>query len=413
MVVAQVVAADRCGRVFKGQGNIAMSPVLTLLSEASHGRTLLQSMELRDKVWESFAAATDQVTRWNFLSNSVISWQTLWSYISSFLFSLVGATWVLYGPLETPQAQVGLALTYAFLLPYYFLFFAFVFAVLNISMTSLERVLECLHLPEEPEWHLQTDSDKVWPSAGAVEFNDAVLVYRPGLPPALRGVTLTIPGGSRCGVVGRTGAGKSSLVGLLFRLVDVESGSVAIDGVDVRQVGLQRLRQAMGIIPQEPLLFNSNVRDNLDPFSERKDAEVQDVLRQIGLGGMGTGADLSATGLSAGERQLVSVARAMLRHAPVVVMDEPTSNVDHDTDQAVQLAVRTCFTQSTVITIAHRLDTIVDSDMIVVMDAGQVAEIGRPHELVEMQAGLFSGMVSKLGDQAAQELRRRARMTAS
>lgn len=204
------------------------------------------------------------------------------------------------------------------------------------------------------------------------------------------------------GVVGRTGAGKSSLIVPLFRLVDPYSGRVLLDGIDVQGVGLQQLRRCMSIIPQEPLLLTGTIRDNLDPFGDRNDADLVKVLADVGL-------DLSldgcvnqgASGLSGGERQLVTMARALLQKAVVCVMDEPTSQVDHKTDAAVQRAVRECLVGRTLMTIAHRLQTVIDFDIIVVMDSGKVVENGSPTELLGKLEGHFARMAAVAGGREA------------
>lgn len=183
-----------------------------------------------------------------------------------------------------------------------------------------------------------------------------------------------------------------------------------MDSVDIRTVGLLTLRRAMGVIPQEPLLLTGTVRDNLDPFDVHADAKSSIALEQVGIGDLqldaavGTG----ASGLSSGQRQLVSLARTLLCDARVVVMDEPTSNVDSATDEAVQKAVRRCFAGRTVLTIAHRLNTVIDCDLIVVMDSGRVVESGAPSVLLDDPQSRFAMMARDLGAGAAQALIRRS-----
>lgn len=309
----------------------------------------------------------------------------------------MASLWVLWGPSYTPQARVGLALSYAFLLPYSLLYTAFCYSILRISGTSLERLIEFRSLPGEPAWELGSEPPEGWPSKGEVVFEEVVLVYRPGLPRALDRVSLTFPGGSRTGVVGRTGAGKSSLMVPLFRLVDAESGGVLIDGVSVQSLRLMRLRRAMAVIAQEPLLLSGSVRDNLDPFGERGDEELASALKSVGVSLALEDRVGQGNGLSSGQRQLVSLARTLLQRAAIVVMDEPTSQVDPATDVAVQRAVRECLAGKTVVTIAHRLHTVINSDIIVVMEAGRVAESGTPAELCSKAEGRFAGMVKELG----------------
>jgi len=401
---ATLVAADRCSRALKRLANAAMSPVLTGFVEATHsqGRPLVRAMALGDSSWRTFAAAVDEMNRFNFLASAVISWQTLWSYAIAFLISTLSSVWVLWGPVETPSAQVGLALMYTFLLPYFLLYFAFCASVLKISGTSLERLLECCALPSEAKWDSTASLPATWPVKGEVIYEDVVLVYRPGLPPALSGVSFVIPGGSSVGVVGRTGAGKSSLVVPLFRLVDAHSGRVLLDGIDVASVGLQKLRRAMAIIPQDPLLLSGTIRDNLDPFGGKADADLSQALQQSGLDlALDCSVGQGAAALSSGQRQLVSLARTLLQKASVCVMDEPTSQVDQATDAIVQRAVRQCLSGCTLMTIAHRLQTVIHADLIVVMDAGRVAECGPPATLLSDAHGRFAQMADVQGGKEA------------
>eukprot|EP00929_Paragymnodinium_shiwhaense_P071004 TRINITY_DN36074_c0_g1_i1.p1 TRINITY_DN36074_c0_g1~~TRINITY_DN36074_c0_g1_i1.p1 ORF type:complete len:1316 (-),score=242.54 TRINITY_DN36074_c0_g1_i1:101-3652(-) len=415
----QLVAADRCNRVLKRHANAAMAPVLSSLVEATHtsGRPLLRGMGLSENSWNDFAASVDELCRFNFLSSSVIAWQTLASYAMCLVFGSATSIWVLWGPAAVPQARIGLALTYAFLLPYFLLYAAFTISVLKISGTALERLLESCALPQESNWNVANDKALVsWPDKGRVVFDDVELVYRPGLPAALKGVSFDIPGGSRVGVVGRTGAGKSSLVVLLFRLVDASKGRVLVDGVDVTTIGLQTLRRAMSVIPQEPLLLSGTIRGNLDPFNEQPEAELHLALKRAGLGELaldtpvgGSNGGSGGGGLSSGQCQLLTLARALLRKASVVVMDEPTSNVDSETDSAVQRAVREHLVGCTLLTIAHRLHTIIDSDLLLVMEAGRLGEFDSPAALLRNPESHLSQMLNCLGPGAAQALRQQVR----
>jgi len=208
------------------------------------------------------------------------------------------------------------------------------------------------------------------------------------------------------GVVGRTGAGKSSLFVLLFRLVDPAEGRILIDGTSICSVGLLTLRRAMVIIPQEPLLLEGTVRSNIDPFGQMSPNEVSQALKKVGLGHQ---EETEPRHLSAGEKQLLQMARAILRGVRIVVMDEPTSNVDPNTDKALQSLAHDELHGRTMITIAHRLDTVIDADRVLVMEKGSVVEYGPPNELLNAGgSGAFAAMVDGEGQVRAQELRRRA-----
>jgi ABC-type multidrug transport system fused ATPase/permease subunit len=242
-----------------------------------------------------------------------------------------------------------------------------------------------------------------WPDSGCIEVNNVYMSYKPGLlPPVLRGLTFTLLPRQKVGVCGRTGAGKSSLFSVLFRLHGIQSGSVMIDGVDIHSIGLADLRSHMSIIPQNPVIFSGTVRYNLDPFDRCTDAQLWAALDKVQLRQhvetlpLGLGAPMAEGGsnLSVGQGQLLCIARALLRPSRVLFVDEATANVDLQTDQIVQRILRTAFKDRTVVTIAHRLDTIADCDVILVMDAGRVVEMGPPAELRARSDGVFASMVA-------------------
>ena len=254
-----------------------------------------------------------------------------------------------------------------------------------------------------------------WPNDGLVSFKGASLRYRPGLPLALAGVTLDVRGGTTCGVVGRTGAGKSSLAVALFRITELSGGSIEIDGVDLATLGLYDVRQSCAIIAQDPVLFQGTCRYNLDIFGVHDDATLWDALGRCGLKGAveklpGGLESLIAEGgdnLSVGTRQLFCLARAMLQRTKVLVLDEATASLDLDTDRAVQETVRTQFASATVIIVAHRLETVVDCDMVAVMSGGRVVESGSPGDLLEGM-GEFASLVDATGPATSRNLRERA-----
>ena len=246
-----------------------------------------------------------------------------------------------------------------------------------------------------------------WPLEGAIEFRDVALKYPTAASPVFRHLSFAIPPRTRVGVVGRTGAGKSSLAVALFRVVEAAAGTITIDGVDARTVPLQTLRGALSIIAQEPTLFQGTVRYNLAPVSEHSDAELWSALARAGLdekvasmaGGLAADVAEGGGNLSAGERQLLCLARAMLRRRPLLVMDEATASVDHATDGRIQQMVRRDFRGwCTVLTIAHRLHTVAFYDRVLVLGAGEVVEYDTPLALLSKEGGNFRGLAEESGD---------------
>jgi len=262
-----------------------------------------------------------------------------------------------------------------------------------------------------------------WPQAGRLEIENLQVRYKPELPLVLKGLSVSISGSERMGIVGRTGAGKSSLLMALFRIVEPETGSrILLDGLDTLSMGLHDLRRRLAMIPQEPVLFSADMRYNCDPFGQHSPEHIWKALEEAQLAKWVQEqwqqarpvADASSVNeaqvpedalkleikeggqnLSAGQRQMVAIARAVLRQSRLVVLDEATAAVDASTDAAIQEAIRRCFAGATTLTIAHRIKTILDSDRIMVLDNGELAELDTPARLRQNPQGIFSQLVEE------------------
>lgn len=275
-------------------------------------------------------------------------------------------------------------------------------------MTSVERVLQYIDVPAERNPKTTKPSPK-WPQTGRVQFKNMFLKYDESAAPVLKNLNLDIEPGWKVGVVGRTGAGKSSLISALFRLSPIE-GSILIDGVDTATIDLETLRKSISIIPQDPVLFSATLRYNLDPFNLFDDTALYQVLGEVELKGQTEGLDFmvteSGSNFSVGQRQLICLARAILRNSKILVLDEATANVDPNTDALIQRTIREKFKACTVLTVAHRLHTVMDSDRILVMDAGCAKEFGVPHELLGDTNGMLRSIVDATGHQESESLKR-------
>lgn len=248
-----------------------------------------------------------------------------------------------------------------------------------------------------------------WPRTGKVKFHNMSLRYDPNGAPILKNLRLEIQPGWKVGVVGRTGAGKSSLISALFRLTHID-GIIEIDNINTASISLESLRSKVSIIPQDPVLFSESVRYNLDPFGLYSDDELWRALEDVELKGSIESLDYRVTeggaNFSVGQRQLICLARAILRNNKVLVLDEATANVDPQTDALIQKAIREKFQKYTVITVAHRLHTVMDSDRILVMEAGSAKEFDVPHILLEMENGILRNMVEATGSQECEMLKK-------
>jgi ATP-binding cassette subfamily C (CFTR/MRP) protein 1 len=276
---------------------------------------------------------------------------------------------------------------------------------LALALNSIERITEYSALPAEPEGHEEPPAE--WPVKGDIEFDHITAQYRPGKPCVLKDVSVKINAGEKIGVVGRTGSGKSTLLLTVFRLIPLlDRSSLKIDGVDTATMPLATLRNKLSAIPQEPVLFTGTVRENLDPFGTVEDSRLRDALQQANLVPllMGKAVDagiddylslpLEDSSLSVGEKQLLCLARALARNQRILVLDEATSSVDPHTDSLIQSTIRTAFAHCTVLTVAHRLNTIMDSDRILVLDNGNVAQYDSPARLLDVPHGIFARLVA-------------------
>jgi ABC-type multidrug transport system fused ATPase/permease subunit len=282
------------------------------------------------------------------------------------------------------------------------------------AMTSLERAIAMTEIPQEESKSLEYQPvDPTWPATGNMVFDNVALRYRPGLPLSLDGLSFALKSGQRCGVVGRTGAGKSTLAAALFRLVELEGGNITLDGVDLSTIQLADVRgrqNGMSIIPQEPVLFPGTLKTCLDPFGDFTDEELMDALDAVrgasrGLNNLNTMVEEGGRNFSVGERQLICLGRAMLAKPKLLFLDEATASVDGETDALIQKMLRSRFVGTTLITIAHRLNTIMDYDCILVMSDGKAAEFGTPAELLSNKDGLFSELVESTGKESSAALR--------
>lgn len=279
-----------------------------------------------------------------------------------------------------------------------------VYTGLELDLNAVDRVLEYSEV--EPELYGGIDPPAAWPTNSQLEITDLTVKYAADLPPVLSGLSVSIEGSQRIGIVGRTGAGKSSLALALFQFLEACQGQILIDGIDISKVKLSSLRSRLAIIPQNPVLFSGTVRSNLDPFHEFDDNELLSALAQVhwtasiselSSSQLETSISEGGLNLSQGQRQLLCLARAIVSNPKILMLDEATSAVDRNTDEHIQQALRARFGRgsSTLLVIAHRISTIADFDRILVLDRGAAVEFGHPRDLIKLPNGIFRGMVDE------------------
>jgi ATP-binding cassette subfamily C (CFTR/MRP) protein 1 len=306
---------------------------------------------------------------------------------------------------------VGLSVSYAFNITQTLNWAVRMTSELETNVVAVERIKEYSETPTEAalETAPMHSLPKNWPTRGSVNFEDLELRYRPDLDLILKGITAHISSEEKIGIVGRTGAGKSSLMLALFRLVEPSSGRIMIDGVDISTLGLNDLRSRLTIVPQDPVLFSGTLRSNLDPFVRHSDEEIWDALKLTHMDSfVATLTDLlnykvteGGENLSVGQRQLICLARALLRKSKLLVLDEAAASVDMETDQLIQKTIKQQFADCTVLTIAHRLHTVIDSDKVMVLEAGRISEFNEPQTLLHNPNSLFYSLAQDAGISAS------------
>ncbi|KAK7872348.1 hypothetical protein R5R35_002792 [Gryllus longicercus] len=386
---------------------VTRSPVFSHLSDSLSGLVTIRASGQQEVVRKEFDCHQDLHTSAWFQFVATGTAFGFWLDILSAIFvTLVTFSFLVLGG-DMLGANVGLAISQSLILTVMLQHGILQITEVVSQMTSVERVLEYTNVEQEPP--LESDpSEKpsdAWPERGRIEFERVSLTYSEGEPPVLRDVAFSIEPRHKVGVVGRTGAGKSSLMAALFRLAFKRDGRVLIDGVDTGVIGLHDLRRRISIIPQEPVLFSATVRQNLDPFGEFPDDALWSALEEVELKDAVDTLEMrvaeGGANFSVGQRQLVCLARAILRNNRILVLDEATANVDPQTDALIQTTIRRKFAHCTVLTIAHRLHTIMDSDRVLVMDAGTVAEFDHPWRLLQRPNGVFSKLVKETGPLAS------------
>jgi len=410
-------------RELKRLEGVARSPIFAMMNESLNGIATIRANDAKKYFIKKFEGVHDAHTRAFFSFIAASRWVGFrMDALAFLLMAFVCFLSVLFqtqGWFDVDPAILGLSISMLLQLCSAFQWCIRQSAEIVNQMVCVERVLGYGKIEPEAPLELASDKDldKSWPHKGAIDVKDVAVRYRPSLPFALNGASFSVPSGSRVGVVGRTGSGKSTIVQTLFRLLEAECGQISIDGVNISEIGLHRLRTSMSVIPQHPTLFSGcTVRENLDVFGLHSEEAVNKALKSAHLSeviselpkGIDSLVSEGGSNFSVGQRQLLCLARAILSKNKILILDEATASVDRRTDQMLHESLHASFGDATVIAVAHRLDTVIDHDYILVLGQGRVLEFGPPADLLRNQGGAFFTMVEDTGETTANELRQRA-----
>ncbi|KAJ7255868.1 multidrug resistance-associated ABC transporter [Mycena haematopus] len=406
--------------------SVTRSPLYSMYSETIAGVAILRAFGASSKFLRDMLRCVDTNSNPYYWLWGVNRWLSIrFNILSSVIMGAIALVSVLNGNISA--ALAGFSLAFANTITGDLLFLVRRFVGLEQSMVALERVKEYSELTREAPEFMDPRPPASWPSTGVIRCEDLVIRYAPELPAVLHGLTFDISPGEKVGILGRTGSGKSTLALSFFRFVEPTEGRIVIDGLDISQVGLTDLRSRITIIPQDPTILSGSLRSTLDVFEEYEDAEIFESLRRVHLipsddtpaedanvvnANMFRNLDSSVSeggeNFSTGEKQLLCMARAILKRSKILVMDEATASVDYATDELIGKTIRREFAQSTILTIAHRLRTVIDYDRVMLLDQGRIAEFDPPGVLLRNPNSKFYALCKATGKEEFAMLKKMA-----
>ncbi|CAI9103408.1 OLC1v1001877C1 [Oldenlandia corymbosa var. corymbosa] len=382
---------------------IQRAPILHHFAESLAGAATIRAFDQKDRFIYSNLSLIDNHSRPWFHNVSAMEWLSFrLNQLSNFVFGFSLVLLVTLPEGIIVPSIAGLAVTYGINLNSQLASVIWNMCNAENKMISVERILQYSSIPSEAP--LVIDDSKppeIWPETGTIRFTNLKIRYAEHLPSVLKNITCTFPGKKKVGVVGRTGSGKSTLIQAIFRIVEPTEGNILIDGVDITKIGLHDLRSRLSIIPQDPTLFEGTVRGNLDPLEQHSDNEIWEALDKCQLGELVREKPEKLESMvvengenwSVGQRQLFCLGRALLKKSTILVLDEATASVDSATDGTIQKIISQEFQDRTVVTIAHRIHTVIDSDLVLVLSDGRIAEFDTPAKLLEREDSFFSRLI--------------------
>ncbi|XP_059609695.1 probable multidrug resistance-associated protein lethal(2)03659 [Phlebotomus argentipes] len=386
----------KSSRNIKRLDGITRSPVFTHLAASLSGLSTIRAFGTENRLVDEFDSLQDvHSSAWYLFICCTSAFGQVLDFLSVIFVAIVTFTFLIVDN-QMIGDKVGLAITQSLTLTGLLGWGIRQTAATSNALMSVERLLEYKQLEPEPEPVIPLKLTKFWPLCGEIIFDTVFLKYHKNSDPVLKGISFRVAPREKVGVVGRTGAGKTSLISALFRMATVE-GKIMIDGIDISYLSLNDLRSHLSIIPQDPVLFSGTLRSNLDPFGEYSDDDLWQALNEVELKSIASdksGLDMpvkaGGNNFSVGQRQLICLARALLRNNRILVLDEATANVDPRTDALIQRTIKERFKNCTVLTIAHRLNTIMDSNRVLVISNGIIAEFASPDDLLQDPNSIFS-----------------------
>ncbi|SMN22408.1 similar to Saccharomyces cerevisiae YGR281W YOR1 Plasma membrane ATP-binding cassette (ABC) transporter [Maudiozyma saulgeensis] len=412
------------GREIKRLEAIQRSFVYNNLNEVLGGMETIKYYRSEERFLAKSDFLINKMNEAGYLSIAVQRWVAIFLDIIAVAFALIITLLCVTRAFPISAASVGVLLTYVLQLPGLLNTVLRALTQTENDMNSAERMVTyATQLPMEAAYKKpEMSPPDSWPNKGEIEFQDVDFAYRPGLPIVLKNVNMSISSGEKIGICGRTGAGKSTIMSALYRLNELDSGKIIIDGTDISQIGLYDLRRKLAIIPQDPVLFKGTIRKNLDPFNEHPEELLWDALVRGGAiekeelqkvknekeNDKGTHIDMhkfhldqiveeEGANFSLGERQILALTRALVRQAKILILDEATSSVDYETDGKIQARIVEEFGDCTILCIAHRLKTILSYDRILVLEKGEIAEFDTPWKLFNNEETIFRSMCGRSG----------------
>ncbi|KAK8711523.1 hypothetical protein V6N13_146804 [Hibiscus sabdariffa] len=390
--------------------SITKAPVIHHFSESISGVMTIRAFRKEDSFCQENVNRVNSNLRMDFHNNGSNEWLGFRLELIGSVVLCLSTLFMIMLPRSIVRPEnVGLSLSYGLSLNGVLFWAIYMSCFVENRMVSVERIKQFSRLEPEAAWHIENRLPPPnWPAQGNVELKDLQVRYRPSTPLVLKGITLSINGGEKIGVVGRTGSGKSTLIQVFFRLIEPTGGKIIIDGIDICMLGLHDLRSRFGIIPQEPVLFEGTVRSNIDPVGQYSDEEIWKSLERCQLKDAVASKPDKLDSLvadngdnwSVGQRQLLCLGRVMLKRSRLLFMDEATASVDSQTDAIIQKIIREDFAACTIISIAHRIPTVMDCDRVLVVDAGKAKEFDSPSRLLERPT-LFAALVQEYANRSS------------